>query len=237
MKKVITVIALSVAFVASASAQTLLGNLISGAAKKAAAATTTSSASTQSAVTEPAVSNTVLNTVTNLVSGLAGTVYSAPISLDGTYQYNGVAISVTSSESGIVSNLTGSAITSGIESKADEYLAKVGIKPGVMTFTFNAADNSFVLNCGPLSLPGTYKVGQGEKTVTLTFGKTMQFFCLTGTLESQLSGAKMLFTSQKFVELVKKLASKLGEKTGELKSISSLAGDYDNFRIGFKLAK
>lgn len=232
MKKVITVIALSVAFVASASAQTLLGNLISGAAKKAAAATTTSSAST-----EPAVSNTVLNTVTNLVSGLAGTVYSAPISLDGTYQYNGVAISVTSSESGIVSNLTGSAITSGIESKADEYLAKVGIKPGVMTFTFNAADNSFVLNCGPLSLPGTYKVGQGEKTVTLTFGKTMQFFCLTGTLESQLSGAKMLFTSEKFVELVKKLASKLGEKTGELKSISSLAGDYDNFRIGFKLAK
>lgn len=223
MKKVITVIALSVAFVASASAQTLLGNLISGTNKKSSSDNTTAA--------------TVTNTVTNIISGLAGTVYSAPISLNGTYQYNGVAISATSSEGGIVSNLAGSAVTSGIESKADEYLAKVGIKPGVMTFTFNAADNSFVLNCGPLSLPGTYKVGQGEQTVTLTFGKTMQFFSMTGKLESHLDGAKMLFTSEKFVELIKKIASKLGENTSSLKSISSMASSYDNFRIGFKLAK
>ena len=124
-----------------------------------------------------------------------------------------------------------------MESKADEYLAKVGIKPGAMTFTFNAEDNSFVLNCGPLALPGTYKVGDGEKTVTLTFGKTMKFLCMTGTLESSLNGARMLFTADKLLALVKGISSKLGEKSSEVKAISSLADGYDQFRVGFKLVK
>lgn len=215
MKKFLSVFALSVAVVASANAQSLLGNLISGISSGSDAA----------------------STVTNVIEGLAGTVYSAPISLNGAYTYNGIAISATSSEGGVVANLAGTAVTSGLESKADEYLAKVGIKPGAMTFTFNSSDNSFVLNCGPLALPGTYKVGEGEKTVTLTFGKTMQFLCMTGTLESSLSGAKMLFTADKLMALVKKIASQLGEKSSQLKSITALADGYDNFRIGFKLAK
>ena len=223
MKKVITVIALSVAFVASASAQTMLGNLLSSLGK--------SSSSESSSAAE------VTNTLGNIISGLAGTVYSAPVSLNGTYTYNGVAISASSSEGDVLTNLTGTAVTSGMESKADEYLAKVGIKPGVMTFTFNAQDNSFVLNCGPLSLPGTFKVGEGEKTVTLTFGKTMQYFCMVGTLESHLNGAKILFTADKFMDFVKKIASQLGEKSSEVKAIKQLASGYDTFRIGFKLAK
>ena len=148
-----------------------------------------------------------------------------------------MAISASKSDGNVLSSLAGTAVTSGIESKADEYLAKVGIKPGAMTFTFNAEDNSFVLNCGPLSLPGTYKVGDGEKTVTLTFGKTMKFLSMVGTLESSLNGAKILFTADKFLEFAKKVASLLGEKSSELKSITSLAEGYDQFRIGFKLSK
>ena len=211
MKKIITVIALSVALTASANAQSLLGNLLNGLASE--------------------------DTVAAVIEGLAGTVYSAPVSLNGTYTYNGVAISATSSEGGVLTNLAGTAVTAGMESKADEYLAKVGIKPGAMTFTFNAQDNSFVLNCGPLSLPGTYKVGEGEKTVTLTFGKTMKYLCMTGTLECTLSGAKMLFTADKLLEFAKKISAQLGEKSNELKAIKSLADGYDNFRVGFKLVK
>lgn len=216
MKKLISVIALSVAFMAAANAQTALGNLLGSLGNSG---------------------SSVGTTVTNIVSGLAGTVYSAPVSLNGTYTYNGVAISATSSEGGVVANLAGTAVTAGLESKADEYLAKVGIKPGAMTFNFNASDNTFVLNCGPLSLPGTFKVGEGEKTVTLTFGKTMRFLSMTGTLESTLNGAKMLFTADKMLELVKKIAAQLGEKSGEVKAIAGLAEGYDNFRIGMKLAK
>ena len=217
MKKILSVIALSVAFVATAPAQGLLGGLLGGGNNQNSDAT--------------------LSTLGNILTGLAGTVYSAPVSLNGTYTYNGVACSASSSEGNVLTNLAGTAVTAGMESKADEYLAKIGIKPGAMTFTFNAEDNSFVLNCGPLALPGTYKVGDGEKTVTLTFGKTMKFLCMTGTLESSLNGAKMLFTADKLLDFMKKVSKQLGEKSSEIKAIAGLADGYDQFRIGFKLVK
>lgn len=209
MKKLVSILAVAISLSVSAQAQGLLGGLLGGDG----------------------------STLGNVLSGLAGVVYSAPVSLDGTYTYNGVAINAASSEGGLLANLAGSAVTGGLESKADEYLAKVGIKPGAMTFTFNAADNTFVMNIGALKLPGTYRVGDGERTVTLTFGKSLQFLSMTGTLESTLTGAKMLFTADKLMALVKKVASKLGSSSGQLGAIAKLAEGYDSFRIGFKLTK
>ena len=177
------------------------------------------------------------STVGNIVSGLAGSVFSAQVSLNGTYKYDGVAVSVTSSEGGVLANLAGTAVTSGIEAKADEYLAKVGIKPGAMTWTFNADDNTFVLNVAGLSLDGNYKVGEGEKTVNLTFGKKLSYLSMTGTLESGLNGAKMLFTADKAMSLIKKVAALAGQSSKEVAAVSKLADGYDNYRIGFKLSK
>lgn len=212
MKKLVSIIALAVTVTVSANAQSMLGNFLG--------------------------SHTTSETVSDVLSALAGqVVYSAPISLNGTYTYNGCAISASSSEGGIVANLAGTAATSGLEAKADEILAKVGIAPGAMKFTFNNTDNTFVLNVGSLSLPGTYKVGQGEKTVTLTFGKTLKFFCMTGTLESTLNGAKMLFPANAAVNFLKKVVGKLGENSSSLSAISKLADGYDNFKVGFKLSK
>ena len=208
MKKLVSIFALAAMFTLSANAQGLLGGLLGG--------------------------NTSLS---DIVSGLAGVVYSAPVSLNGTYTYNGIAVSATSSEGGILANLAGTAVTSGIESKADQYLAKVGIVPGAAKFTFNADDNTFTMNIGAISLPGTFKVGDGEKTVTLTFGKTMQFFCMTGVLESSGTGAKMLFPANKAVAFLKKLAAKIGESSSEISTIAKLADGYDNYKVGFKLSK
>ena len=210
MKKLISILAIAAAVSVSANAQSILGGLLGGNAG---------------------------TTLTNVLDGVVGAVYSGPITLNGTYSYNGIAVSATSSEGGIVSNLAGTAVTSGIEAKADEYLAKVGIKPGAMSFTFNSSDNTFTMNVAGISLPGTYKVGDGERTVTLTFGKSMQFLCLTGTLESSLSGAKMLFPINKAMELIKKVAGKLGESSSSVSSIAKLANGYDNYRLGFKMSK
>lgn len=210
---------MTVAFSGAVSAQSLMEVLFSNQGGQSSKAASTVSA------------------ITNVVSGLAGTVYSAPVSLNGTYNYNGIAVSATSSEGGIVANLAGSAVTSGIETKADEYLAKVGIVPGVVKFTFNSADNTFVMNVGSIPLSGSYKVGDGEKTVTLTFGKTMQFFCMTGTLESSLNGAKMLFPANKTVAFLKKVAAKIGQSSSSVGAIAKLADGYDNFKVGFKMSK
>ena len=173
----------------------------------------------------------------NVLTNMAGAIYSGPVTLDGSYSYNGIAVSATSSEGGILTNLAGTAVTSGIESKADEYLAKVGVKPGALRWTFNKADNSFSLQLGSLSIPGTYKVGDGERTVTLTFGKSFNFLNMTGTLESTSGGARMLFTADKAMAFIKKLASVAGKASSQVSSISKLADGYDHYRIGFKLAK
>ena len=178
-----------------------------------------------------------LGNLGNIISNAAGVVYSAKVSLDGTYTYNGVAVSATSSEGGLLTNLAGTAVTSGIETKADEYLAKVGIKPGAMSFTFNAEDNTFTLNVAGISVPGTYKVGDGEKTVSLVFGKSFQYLSMTGSLESSLGNVKMVFPVNKAITLIKKLASVVGGNSSQLGSIVKLADGYDNVRIGFKMSK
>ncbi len=215
MKKFVCILALAAAFSTAASAQSGLGQLLGSLGANSSTA----------------------STIANVVSGLAGTVYSAPVSLNGTYAYNGIAVSATSSEGGMVANLAGSAVTSSLETKADEYLAKVGIVPGVVKFTFNSSDNTFVMNVGSIPLSGTYKVGDAEKTVTLTFGKTMQYFCMTGTLESSLNGAKMLFPANKTVAFLKKVVAKMGQSSSTIGSIAKLADGYDNFKIGFKMSK
>lgn len=213
MKKIVSVIALAVALSVSANAQSMLGNWLGSMGQGSDSA------------------------IGNIISGLAGTVYSAPVSLNGSYIYDGIAVSATSSEGGVLANLAGSAVTSGIEAKADEYLAKVGIKPGALKFNFNAEDNTFTMSIGSFSVPGKYKVGDGEKTVTLTFGKTLQFFCMTGNLESTLNGAKMVFPANAAVSFLKKLTGVLGESSSAVKGIASLADGYDNYKVGFKLSK
>ena len=214
MKKLVSILALAAALSMPAQAQSLLGDLLGNLGGGSGS-----------------------STVGNIVSGLAGSVFSAQVSLNGTYKYDGVAVSVTSSEGGVLANLAGTAVTSGIEAKADEYLAKVGIKPGAMTWTFNADDNTFVLNVAGLSLDGNYKVGEGEKTVNLTFGKKLSYLSMTGTLESSLNGAKMLFTADKAMSLIKKVAALAGQSSKEVAAVSKLADGYDNYRIGFKLSK
>ena len=210
MKKIFSVLVLAAAVAVSANAQSNLGNLLGKLGN---------------------------GTLGNVLTNAAGAIYSGPVSLNGTYSYNGIAVSATSSEGGVLSNLAGTAVTSGIEAKADEYLAKIGVKPGAMTWTFNASDNTFTLNVGGISIPGKYKVGDGEKTVTLTFGKSFQFLNMPGTLESSLSGARMTFTSAKAMAFFKKLAGALSQSSSQISSIAKLADGYDNYRIGFKLSK
>ena len=229
MKKVISILALAAAMTFSASAQSLLGDYLSS-------LTGGSSSDAKEAATTTA-KDAATTALTNIVSGLAGTVYSAPVSLNGNYTYQGSAVSVSSSEGGIVSNLAGTAVASGIESKVDQALAKVGVKPGITTFNFNNEDNTFTCTVMGIPLGGKYKVGDGENTVTLTFGKTINYLCMTGNLKSSLNGCEMLFPANKMLSFLKKVAAIAGEKSSEVAAIKSLADGYDQFKVGMKLVK
>ena len=113
----------------------------------------------------------------------------------------------------------------------------MGINPGAVTFTFNAEDKTFVMNVGKISVPGTFTVGDGEKTVSLVFGKKFQYLSMTGSLESSLGNVKMVFPVNKAMSLIKKMASTLGQSSSSLGSLVKLADGYDNFRLGFKMSK
>ena len=179
------------------------------------------------------------STITDLLSSLTGgsVVYSAPISLNGTYSYAGSAVSISQTNGSVVNNLAGSAVSTTIEGKVDENLAKIGIQPGSMTVTFDRDTETFIWTVAGIPLPGTFKVGNNEETVTLTFGKNMQFFTLTGNLESTASGAKILFPAQRTAAFLKKVATKIGQSEGTLGTITKLADGFDSYKIGFKLSK
>ena len=233
MKKLFAVIALSAAFVASAQAQSGLGNLLGG---LLGGGKTTSSTSTTTSSTDGAA---VQQTIGNVLGSLLGTVYTAAPSLNGTYLYKGVAVSMTQSNGNVLTNLAGTAATTQIENKINEVLAKFGIKEGNMSITFDNKDNTFVWTIGGFPLNGTYKVGDGEKTVTMTFGRTMQYFCMTGTVDfaGLDGGVKLLFTSDKMTAFLKKAIEKLGQKNTEIGTIAKLAQGYDNYKIGVNLTK
>ena len=207
MKKILSILALAAAMSFSASAQGL-GDLLGGL--------------------------TGNSTVSDILGSLGNVIYSAPVSLNGTYTYTGSAVSMTQSDGNILSNLAGTAVTSQVEDKIDKTLAKFGVKAGI---TGNAEDNTFSCNIMGLPLNGNYKVGTGEKTVTMTFGRTLKYLSMTGTLESVSGGFKMLFPANKLLSFLKKCASVAGQKNSEIAAIASLADGYDTFKIGFTLIK
>ena len=210
MKRIFTIIALAAAVSVSASAQGL-GDILG--------------------------SLTGNKTVDDVLGNLGNIIYSAPVSLNGTYTYNGSAVSMSKSDGNLLSNLAGTAVTSQVETRIDNTLSKFGVKAGITSFTFNAADNTFTCNMMGLPLNGNYKVGEGEKTVTLTFGKKLKYLSMTGNLESASGGCKMLFPANKLLTLLKKCAALAGQRSSEIAAIASLADGYDTFKVGFKLVK
>lgn len=257
MKKVITLLAVSLMFVTGASAQNTLGNLLGGLLgggntnkeENKTENTTTTGNSSATDVLGQAVGSvlggvlgntstgnaTVDAAIGNVLGDILGTVVKPR--LEGTYIYSGVAVSMTTNEGGIVSNLAGTAASSAVETKVDEYLTKFGIKPGTMSIAFYESDMTFVWTIGGFPFNGTFQVTPEMDAITLNFGRSMKFFTMTGSLDLTLDGVKMLFSSDKTTEFIKKALAKLGEKKTDVGQIAKLASGYDNYKIGFKLAK
>lgn len=218
MKRILAIAALAAAMTFSAQAQNTLGNLLGGIL----GGTSTGNA-------------TVDNAIGNVLGDLLGKVVVPK--LEGTYNYSGVAVSMTTNDGGVVSNLAGTAAASAVETKVDEYLTKFGIKPGTMSISFYESDMTFVWTIGGFPFNGTFQVTPDMDAITLNFGRSMKFFTMTGSLDLTLDGVKMLFTSDKLTAFLKKALAKLGEKQTDIGQIAKLASGYDNYKVGFKLAR
>ena len=146
--------------------------------------------------------------------------------MTGTWSYTGSAIEFESD------NLLQKAVAAtAAEKKLDEQLAKVGIKAGQMSFTFNA-DSTFSAKVGQKSMKGSYSYDASTQKVNLKFAKLIG---MNAKVNATSTTMDLLFESDKLLKLITFLSSKSSNST--LKSIGSLANSYDGMMLGFSLQK
>ncbi|WP_294620175.1 DUF4923 family protein [uncultured Bacteroides sp.] len=150
-------------------------------------------------------------------------------SMVGTWTYTGSAIEFESDN--LLQKAGGSVAANAAENKLNEQLAKVGIKEGQMSFTFNA-DSTFTAKVGAKSLKGTYSYDASTQQASLKF---MKLIPLNAKVNCTSTNMDLLFNSDKLLKLVALISSKSSNST--LKTIGSLANSYDGMMLGFALKK
>lgn len=176
-----------------------------------------------------AASSDVVNSVINTYVPGANAV-----SLPGSWSYTGAAVSLSGETA--VSNIAGTAVTSGIENKIDGYLQKIGVKPGAVHITFNG-DKTFTSTIFGINLSGTWQINDEAKRVTLQYGKVMKYLSMTGTLTRTSEGCEILFDADRFLTFIKSALSFAGKGSTAASGLSSLTSSYKGMKLGYKLAK
>ena len=121
-----------------------------------------------------------------------------------------------------------------MEDKLDEYVAKVGIKAGTFSFTFNE-DKTFAAIVIGKTFNGTYNVSDDYKTIELQFGKAFSLKPFTASISVTSTQLDLLFQADKLLELLGKLTSTTNNTT--LSTIGSLVNQYEGMQLGLELQK
>ena len=164
-----------------------------------------------------------ISKVVNAVTG-----HTETVDMTGTWRYTGSAIEFESEN--LLKKAGGTVAASAAEQKLDEQLAKVGIKEGQLSFTFNA-DSTFVSTLGKRKLNGTYSYDAGTQMLHLRYMKLIPMNAKVNTTQQM----DLLFEADKLLKLITFLSSKSNSAT--LKAISSLADSYDGMMLGYELKR
>ena len=149
--------------------------------------------------------------------------------MTGTWSYTGSAIEFESDN--LLQKAGGAVAANAAENKLNEQLARVGIKEGQMSFTFNA-DSTFTAKVGAKSIKGTYSYDASTQNASLKF---MKLIPLNAKINCTSANMDLLFNSDKLLKLITLISSKSNNNT--LKTIGSLANSYDGMMLGFALKK
>lgn len=150
-------------------------------------------------------------------------------SMKGTWTYTGSALAFESDN--LLQQAGGAVAASAVEKKLDDFLQRIGIQSGQMSFTF-AADSTFQTTIKGKTMKGTYSYDQSTKKTQLKFSKLLNINTTVNCTSQQM---ELLFPSDRLLDLLTFLASKSNNAT--LQSIGSLAESYDGMMLGFTLEK
>ncbi len=171
------------------------------------------------------------STVTDIVEQATGINLSKG-DIKGTWNYSGSAVKLESED--IVKSAAAGVAATQVEKKLDEYLTKIGLKEGAFTFTFNE-DNTFTTSVKGKPFNGTYTLSEDGTTLSLKFGKIISAKEFNTTVSIKNTTFELLFPADRLLELIGKLTASTSNAT--LKTIGTLAGQYDGMKIGLELQK
>lgn len=152
--------------------------------------------------------------------------------IKGTWNYTGSAVKLESTD--LIKSAAAGVAATQVEKKLDEYLEKAGLKTGTFSFTFNE-DNTFRTTVKGKSFNGTYTLSEDGNTINLKYGKSLGSTGITATASINNSTFELLFKADKLLELIGKLTASTSNTT--LKTIGTLAGQYEGMKIGLELQK
>ena len=210
MKRILITLAAVLCLTVSASAQNGLGSILGS---------LTGSGSNSG--------GNLITSITDLITGKAGLTTDKIV---GTWNYTGSAITFKSSTNAL-SNLAGSAATTAIEKKLDQYLSKVGISKGLFGFTFNE-DGTMSVNYGSRTFNGTWSLDADKSVINM---KVKSLINMKGYVAVQGNQMELQFDTSTMMKLIKSVCSVYNQ--GTLQTINSLLNQYDEMYSGFKLVK
>ena len=171
------------------------------------------------------------STISDIVEKVTGIDISKG-DIKGTWNYTGSAVKLESED--LVKSAAAGVAATQVEKKLDDYLAKIGLKGGTFSFTFNE-DNTFTTTVKGKSFNGTYTFSEENNSINLKYGKNLGSTGITATAQLNGSTLELLFKADKLLDLLGKLTSATSNST--LKTIGTLAGQYDGMKIGLELQK
>lgn len=152
--------------------------------------------------------------------------------INGTWNYAGSAVKLESED--LVKSTTAGIAATQIEKKLNEFLVKTGLEAGTFSFTFKE-DNTFYTTVKEKDFNGTYTLSEDGKTINLKYGKSLSSTGITATAQINAETFELLFKADKFLDLIQKLTDNTTNAT--LKTLGTLAGQYDAMKIGIELKK
>lgn len=185
--------------------------------------------------TETGTSTATSETAGSLLGNLLGSFLGQSTTISqsnivGTWNYQGTDCVF---ESQNLLAQAGGAVASGkIESQLNTQLAKVGIKQGACSFTFNK-DNTYSATIGSRTISGNYRLDTKNKQMTMTYLAGLG--TMTPHVAMQNGKLSLLFESDKLLTLMKGVSAISGSSS--IKTISSLLGNYEGLYIGLQMSK
>ncbi|MCM1107825.1 MAG: DUF4923 family protein [Clostridium sp.] len=119
-----------------------------------------------------------------------------------------------------------------VENKLAETFAKVGVKPGACSYTFDAEGN-YTMTIGGRNINGTYTLDPSTNTIKMS--ALLGLANTTATVQLVGNNLCLLYDADKLLALVSGVGTLSGNST--VKSVTSLLNSYDGMKVGFSLVK